>query len=180
MIVVANSPLKKFSALLRGNGSVNFHTVGLWKEQYVLNDTGIECKTGRVHQRDEVFDCFDSKVVEVVFYFGINVLIGELGIVQKEEVALHIVLFENTVYGMFVATCNLDIVYEETAFSFYEGAVDVVGVVCDEVHTLFIAHIAVVLHIGLIAVNLGSYTRAAVVLKEKVVQFCAKVMAQIV
>ena len=116
----------------------------------------------------------------MIFNFRVYILIGKFGIVQEKEIALYVVLLENAVHGVLVATGDFDIVNKQATLPFYKSAINVIGIIGNEVYALFVAHIAIILHVCLIAVYFGSYARFAVVLKKKVVQFFLKIMTQIV
>ena len=76
----------------------------------------------------------------MIFNFRVYILIGKFGVVQEKEIALYVVLFENAVHGVLVATGDFDIVNKQAAFPFYKSAIDVISIIGNEVYALFVVY----------------------------------------
>lgn len=155
MVIIANGQLGQFLSQGFRNIADKDIKIALLHGHDVFDDAGVEPEAVSVHDADDVLYGAYGEIVVMVFDIGVYLFIDELGIVNKDKIALYLILVQYFTDGTFVAACDLDIIEKEAAFSVEKLTVYVIGVIGDKAEPLLVIQIAVVLGIGLLPVYLG-------------------------
>jgi len=87
-------------------------------------------------------------------------------------------MFQDFINRIFVASCDLDIVYKKTEFPIHKAFIDVISVIRNQIDTFLITHIAVIFHIGLFSVDLTFQASRFPILEKEIVQLLFEVGAE--